>query len=47
MLHHRHWTPAQANQLRPIVGATVRKLRDARRLLSEHGDEHARMAEVG
>ena len=37
MLHNRHWTPEEANQLRPIVGATVRMLRDARRLLSEHG----------
>ena len=37
MLHHRHWTPDEANELRPIVGATVRKLRDARRLLSQHG----------
>jgi hypothetical protein len=35
MLHHRHWTPEQANELLPIVGATVRRLRDARRSLAE------------
>jgi hypothetical protein len=39
MLHHRHWTPEEANQLRPIVGATVRAMRDARRLLAEHGHD--------
>ena len=37
MLHHRHWTPAQANALLPIVGDTVRRLRDARRRLVERG----------
>jgi hypothetical protein len=37
MLHRRHWTPAQANELLPIVGATVRSLRDARRRLSDRG----------
>jgi hypothetical protein len=37
MLHRRHWTPEEANQLRPIVGATVRAMRDARRLLAEQG----------
>jgi hypothetical protein len=37
MLHQRHWTPEQANQLLPIVGDTVRRLRDARRILSERG----------
>jgi hypothetical protein len=37
MLHERHWTPEQANRLRPIVGSTVRRLRDARRRLSERG----------
>jgi hypothetical protein len=37
MLHRRHWTPEQANELLPIVGATVRRLRDARRRLAEQG----------
>jgi hypothetical protein len=37
MLHHRHWTPEQANALLPIVGDTVRRLRDARRRLVESG----------
>jgi hypothetical protein len=37
MLHERHWTLEQANQLLPIVGATVRRLRDARRRLAERG----------
>jgi Uncharacterized conserved protein (DUF2203) len=37
MLHQRHWTPEEANQLRPIVGATVRRLRAARRQLAEGG----------
>ena len=37
MLHQRHWTPEQANRLLPVVGATVRRLRDARRRLSESG----------
>jgi hypothetical protein len=37
MLHHRHWTPEQANALLPIVGDTVRRLRDARRRLVEGG----------
>jgi hypothetical protein len=35
MLHERHWTPEEANALRPIVGATVRRVRDARRLLAD------------
>ena len=39
MLHQRHWTPEQANQLLPIVGATVRRLRDARRRLAERGSD--------
>ena len=39
MLHHRHWTPEQANALLPIVGDTVRRLRDARRRLVEHADD--------
>jgi Uncharacterized conserved protein (DUF2203) len=37
MLHRRHWTPEQANELLPIVGATVRRVRDARRRLAEQG----------
>ena len=37
MLHQRHWTREQANQLLPVVGATVRRLRDARRRLAERG----------
>jgi hypothetical protein len=37
MLHQRHWTLEEANQLRPIVGATVRRVAAARRLLSEAG----------
>jgi len=37
MLHQRHWTPDEANQLRPIVGATVRRIRDARRSLAADG----------
>jgi hypothetical protein len=34
MVHERHWTPEQANELLPIVGATVRRVRDARRRLA-------------
>ena len=37
MLHHRHWTLEQANEALPIVGSTVRRLREARRRLSELG----------
>ena len=37
MLHQRHWTPEEANQLRPIVGATVRRIRTARRMLADVG----------
>jgi hypothetical protein len=37
MLHKRHWTPEQANELLPIVGTTVRRLRDARRRLAGRG----------
>ena len=37
MLHRRHWTPEQANELLPIVGAIVRRVRDARRRLAEEG----------
>jgi hypothetical protein len=48
MLHDRHWTPEQANELLPVVGATVRRVRDARRRLAEHGfdSELAQHAEV-
>ncbi len=47
MLHHRHWTPEEANQLRPIVGATVRRLRAAREVLADGGfdDDFALLAE--
>jgi hypothetical protein len=37
MLHERHWTPEEANELRPVVGAIVRRLGAARRLLTEGG----------
>ena len=37
MLHARHWTPEQANELLPFVGAAVRLLRDARRRLAARG----------
>ena len=37
MLHDRHWTPEEANALRPIVGAIVRRIRAARRALDEGG----------
>ena len=37
MLHRRHWTPEQANALLPIVGDTVRRLRDARHSIVERG----------
>jgi hypothetical protein len=47
VLHARHWTPEQANQLRPIVGATVRRLRAAREVLAQDGfdNEFALLAE--
>jgi hypothetical protein len=37
VLHARHWTPEQANALRPIVGAIVRRVRDARRVIDDGG----------
>jgi Uncharacterized conserved protein (DUF2203) len=37
MLHRRHFTRAQANALLPVVGATLRRLRDAREQLSGGG----------
>jgi hypothetical protein len=48
MLHERHWTPEQANELIPVVGATVRRLREARRRLTAHGidDDFALHAEA-
>src|SRR5215216_736257 len=47
MLHQRHWTRDEANQLRPIVGAIVRRIRDARRTLAADGfdSEFALLAE--
>lgn len=39
MLHHRHWTLEQANEALPLVGATVRRLRDARRRLADLGQD--------
>jgi hypothetical protein len=48
MLHERHWTPDEANQLRPVVGAIVRRLRAARHVLARDGydDEFALHAEA-
>jgi hypothetical protein len=37
MLHRRHWTLDQANEALPLVGATVRRLREARRRLADLG----------
>jgi hypothetical protein len=37
MLHDRHWTPEEANELLPLVGATVRRVRAARRRLVGRG----------
>ena len=47
MLHQRHWTQQEANQLRPIVSATVRRLRAAREVLAQDGfdSEFALLAE--
>src|SRR4051794_14422677 len=47
MLHERHWTPDEANQLCPIVGAIVRRLRAAREVLADGGldDDFALLAE--
>jgi hypothetical protein len=47
VLHERHWTLDEANALRPLVGATVRRVRDAHRALTEAdlGDEFALHAE--
>jgi hypothetical protein len=35
MLHERHYTNEQANDLLPVVRATVRRLQNAKRLLNE------------
>jgi hypothetical protein len=37
MLHQRHYTPEQANQLSPTVGRIVKRIRDARRRLALDG----------
>src|SRR5919108_6251311 len=50
MLAARPWTPEQANELLPIVGATVRRVRDARRRLAArapHADLPARAEATG
>jgi hypothetical protein len=48
VLHDRHWTQDEANALRPLVGAIVRRVREARRALTEAelGDEFALHAEA-
>jgi hypothetical protein len=40
MLHERHYTNEQANDVLPVVRATVRRLQDAKRLLSEQSLDH-------
>ena len=37
MLHQRHYTTETANEVLPLVRATVRKLQDAKRLLQDEG----------
>jgi hypothetical protein len=37
MLHQRHYTTDQANEMLPLVRATVRRLQDAKRALQEDG----------
>jgi hypothetical protein len=37
MLHQRHYTTDTANEVLPLVRATVRKLQDAKRLLQDEG----------
>jgi hypothetical protein len=37
MLHIHHWTPEEANDALPVVGATVRRVRAARRRLAARG----------
>jgi len=48
VLHDRHWTPEQANALRPIVGPIVRRVREASRVLDDGGfdDDFAVHAEA-
>jgi len=48
VLHDHHWTPEQANALRPIVGPIVRRVRAARRVLDDGGfdDDFAVHAEA-
>jgi hypothetical protein len=37
MLHQRHYTADQANEMLPLVRGTVRRLQDAKRTLQEDG----------
>jgi hypothetical protein len=37
MLHQRHYTTDQANEMLPLVRGTVRRLQDAKRALQEDG----------
>lgn len=37
MLHHRHYSPEEANALLPLVGRTVRELREASRRMAAAG----------
>jgi hypothetical protein len=37
MLHRRHYSLEEANELLPLVGRTVRQLRDASRRMAAHG----------
>jgi hypothetical protein len=37
MLHQRHYTTESANEVMPLVRATVHKLQDAKRLLQDEG----------
>jgi hypothetical protein len=37
MLHERHYTRETANEVIPLVRATVRRLQDAKRLLQDQG----------
>ena len=37
MLHQRHYTAEQANEMLPIVRSTVRRLQDAKRALQDEG----------
>ena len=48
MMHHRHYTVAQANAKLEFVGRIVRRMRDAHRTLSEEGfsQEFSSLAEL-